>query len=280
MGKHAVIIIGPAGAGKSTLCHAMQEFYQASGRTVHVCNFDPAAEDLRYQPSMDVRDLISVDDAMESQNLGPNGGLVFCMEYLIQNASWLHDSLGDYSDDFVIIDMPGQIELISHIPVVPTFIEMLKQEGYMCGVVFLLDVLTATADAGKFVSGCLLSLSSMVSIDCPFVNVLSKCDLIANQLSDKDLEHFCMCDFDYLKLQQLPGHWQDMTRTLCGVINDFSLVKFHPMDVTNDDNVKNLASILDELTQVADDAEVRDRDVPLGEEGGGEGVPDGTEGYF
>lgn len=34
---------------------------------------DPAAEDFVYQPTGDVRDLISVDDAMEELHYGPNG---------------------------------------------------------------------------------------------------------------------------------------------------------------------------------------------------------------
>jgi hypothetical protein len=33
---------------------------------------------------IDIRDLIEIDDAMDDQALrfGPNGGLVFCMEYV------------------------------------------------------------------------------------------------------------------------------------------------------------------------------------------------------
>lgn len=44
---------------------------------------DPAAENFDYQPLVDIRDLITVDDAMEDEELhyGPNGGLVFCIEY-------------------------------------------------------------------------------------------------------------------------------------------------------------------------------------------------------
>lgn len=30
---------------------------------------------------LDIRDLISVEDVMEELGYGPNGGLVYCMEY-------------------------------------------------------------------------------------------------------------------------------------------------------------------------------------------------------
>ena len=56
-----------------------------------IINLDPAAEVFNYKPVADIRDLIHVDDAMEDEemNYGPNGGLVFCMEFLMQNLSWL-----------------------------------------------------------------------------------------------------------------------------------------------------------------------------------------------
>jgi len=30
-----------------------------------------------------------LEDVMEEMELGPNGGLFFCIEYLLQNQSWL-----------------------------------------------------------------------------------------------------------------------------------------------------------------------------------------------
>eukprot|EP00913_Durusdinium_trenchii_P017116 g16097.t1 len=53
-----------------------------------VVNLDPAAENFAYDCYVDVRELISVDDAMEELDYGPNGGLIFAMEYLSENMSW------------------------------------------------------------------------------------------------------------------------------------------------------------------------------------------------
>ena len=38
---------------------------------------------------------IKLDDAMEDEELkfGPNGGLIFCMEYLMENMDWLERQL-------------------------------------------------------------------------------------------------------------------------------------------------------------------------------------------
>ena len=87
MGKHAQLVIGPAGSGKSTFCTTIQEYCQLSHRTVHVVNLDPAAETFKYEPTLDIRDLVSLDDVMEELDLGPNGGLVYCMEYLASEPS-------------------------------------------------------------------------------------------------------------------------------------------------------------------------------------------------
>ena len=57
---------------------------------------------------------------------GPNGGLMFCMEYLLENLDWLHEGLGDYEDDYVIFDCPGQIELYAHSPVMRRLVDALK----------------------------------------------------------------------------------------------------------------------------------------------------------
>ena len=101
-------IIGPAGSGKSTMCHVLQEVGEQMGRTFKVCNLDPAAEVFKYKCDIDIRDLISLDDVQEIENFGPNGGLVYCMEHLVENIDWLLEELQEFGDDaFILFDCPG-----------------------------------------------------------------------------------------------------------------------------------------------------------------------------
>ena len=45
---------------------------------------------------------------MEEMHLGPNGGLVYCLEYLLLNIEWLQEELNCIgTDDYVLIDCPG-----------------------------------------------------------------------------------------------------------------------------------------------------------------------------
>lgn len=262
MGKYSIVVIGPAGSGKSTLCSVLGEHYASKGRSTHIANMDPAADELPYEPSIDIRDLISLEDAMESKGLGPNGGLVFCMEYLLTaGSSWVSQQLGDFADDFIIVDMPGQVEVLSTQPAVPAFVSLLQREGYNTTVLYLLDALATTADSGKFIAGCMFSLSSMVYFSCPFINVLTKCDLLSKEFKeDGILEHFCMCDFDFMDLSRLPPRFREMSKQISGLLVDYNLVTFRPMDIQEVAYVENLCQLIDDTLQVADEAEVQDRD--------------------
>ena len=81
-------------------------------------NLDPAAEIFKYRCDLDIRDMIALDDVQELMNYGPNGGLVYCMEYLIEHIDDFINDISEFADDsFIIFDCPGQIELYSHLDV-------------------------------------------------------------------------------------------------------------------------------------------------------------------
>jgi hypothetical protein len=53
--------------------------------------------------------------------------------------------------------------------------------------VFVVDA-TFVTDPAKFISGSLLALSAMISMQLPHVNILSKCDLVEEASMDRILE--------------------------------------------------------------------------------------------
>ncbi len=69
---------------------------------------------------------------MQEMGFGPNGALLFCMEYLLEDDSgWLAEQLEGYlEDDYLLLDCPGQIELYSHIPVFKRVAAMLQGYGF------------------------------------------------------------------------------------------------------------------------------------------------------
>lgn len=59
---------------------------------------------------MDIRELISLDDVMGELGLGPNSGLIYCMEHLEENLDdCLTEELDNYlDDDYLVFDCPGR----------------------------------------------------------------------------------------------------------------------------------------------------------------------------
>lgn len=199
MGRCSIqIVMGPAGSGKSTYCHAIQEHCAAKvaggapGTTlVSVANLDPAAEHFEYEPAFDVRDLISVTEVMKELGLGPNGALIYCMEYLLENLDWLHDELDHFGDDdYLLLDCPGQLEVYTHIPVQKRMLDAVAGWGYAGSMVSVFCIDTAFCiDASKFLSGSLLSLSAMIALELPHISILTKCDLMAEAEVDRILSY-------------------------------------------------------------------------------------------
>ncbi|XP_071925752.1 GPN-loop GTPase QQT1 isoform X2 [Coffea arabica] len=87
------VVIGPPGSGKTTYCNGMSQFLNLIGRKVAVVNLDPANDALPYECAVNIEDLVKLEDVMAEHSLGPNGGLVYCMDYLEKNIDWLESKL-------------------------------------------------------------------------------------------------------------------------------------------------------------------------------------------
>lgn len=125
--------------------------------------------------------------------MGPNGGLVYCFEFLLDNLDFLTDALDSLTEEYLIIfDMPGQIELYTHIPILPALCRFLTQPGALdirlCAT-YLLEA-TFIVDRAKFFSGTLSAMSAMMLLEMPHLNILSKMDLVKGQVRKRDLKRF------------------------------------------------------------------------------------------
>lgn len=98
---------------------------------------------------------------------------MYCMEYLEQNFDWLLNQLVQVKDSYLIFDMPGQVELYTHHNSIKNIFAKLEKLNYHLCAVHLVDS-HYCSDASKFISTLLLSLSTMIQVALPHVNVLSK----------------------------------------------------------------------------------------------------------
>lgn len=251
------IVIGPPGSGKTTYCAKVHDFYKDKlNRKVVVINLDPANENMSYKPVVDVMELICVQDVMESLKLGPNGALMYCMEYLEENFDWLLDKLKNVKDSYLIFDLPGQIELYTHHNSIKNIFGKLEKLDYHLCAVHMVDS-HYCSDPSKFISTLLLSLSTMLQIALPHINVLSKADLLKKNSS---MLHFGL-DFytDVLDLNYLlelldegtfTKKFKKLNAALVSLVEDYGLVSFIPLDVSSDKSLLNLKNAIDKVRQL------------------------------
>ncbi|KAI9175629.1 hypothetical protein H9P43_005993 [Blastocladiella emersonii ATCC 22665] len=265
MGRKCQLVMGPAGTGKSTYCSTLMTHLQAANRSAKLLNLDPAAEHFEYEPYADVRDLVTLEDVAEELGYGPNGGLVYCMEYLVENMDWLDDALAIdetavEADDYWIIDCPGQIELYTHFPIMRAIVQHLTSKGFtICGV-YCMEA-TFITDPFKFFSGCLSAMSAMIQLEIPHVNVLTKVDLIKDQVNPAHLDRYLWPDPSLMdewaqgEGKWASNKWKGLNQAVSHLIDSYSMVSFIPLDITDEDSVEALLMQIDHAVQYGEDLE-------------------------
>ncbi|QPG74959.1 hypothetical protein FOA43_002298 [Brettanomyces nanus] len=197
MAPYGQVVIGPPGAGKSTYCLGMNHFLNAIGRHSVIVNLDPANDRLPYDVSVDIRDFITLEEIMDDENLklGPNGGLMYCMEvfeksidYFIKKIRSLTKISVDGDSAYILFDCPGQTELYTNNPVFSRILrKLVKDLDFRLCIVSLVDSINLTVPS-QWISSLLLTLRSMLQLDLPQVNVVSKIDLIKNYVDSDKLD--------------------------------------------------------------------------------------------
>jgi hypothetical protein len=215
-------------------------------KNIKIINLDPAIENIEYPDSIDIRNLVKVDDIMEEFSLGPNGALIFCMEYLMDNLNWLEKEINFFYDQNLIFDLPGQIELYTHWCLIRDFTDYLKKitNLQLCGL-FLLDS-QFIGDLGKFFGGSITALCCMLSLEIPHYNILSKMDLI-NHIPRVIIEKFLFPCSNIFK-KELEGminlRYKKLTCSLIKLLEEFSMVHYIPLDLTKPESINHFFEFL------------------------------------
>jgi len=203
-----------------------------------IVNLDPGNDELPYESDLSITELVRVEEVMDHLKLGPNGGLMYAMEYLDENYDWLQKFIKQIKPrHFVLFDFPGQVELFINSQSVKNLLRKLDKEQMRICAVNLIDS-HHCVDPAKFIAGLLIALSSMLNLEMPQVNVLSKVDLIEKFQSKTsfDLEFYTeVLDLSYLTelLDEdvFTAKYKKLNEGIASIIEDFSLVSFVPLDI-------------------------------------------------
>lgn len=170
-----VIFIGTAGCGKTTLVKSFGEWLEGLGLRVSYVNLDPGVEQLPYEATFDVRDIVRTSDLMKKMGLGPNGAMVLASQLMEERIEEIIKGVMFKDSDYTLIDTPGQMELFVFRGLGPSLTSAVKNIGRAVAV-YIVDAETMCS-ASEYLVIKLLSLIIELRLDVPTVTVINKGDI-------------------------------------------------------------------------------------------------------
>ncbi|MDI9643914.1 MAG: ATP/GTP-binding protein [Candidatus Verstraetearchaeota archaeon] len=168
-----IYVIGPAGSGKSSLVRAFGDWIDSIGLKVVRINLDPGAESLGYDADFDVCDLVTVNELMKREGLGPNGALIRAAEIIERDLGGFAGRINSAVSDYRIFDTPGQMEIFLFRNFGPSLVS--KISGRSASVFTIDPSLVYTRLDLPVIK--LFSLVIELRLGIPTIEVLTKSDL-------------------------------------------------------------------------------------------------------
>ena len=223
----------------------------------------------------------------------------FCSihRYILDNSDWLERDLGgEYRDEFLLIDCPGQIEIYTHSDIMKRIINYYNKADYRTCVVYLLESQWMD-DTSKFFAGVLNATAAMLQLETPHINLISKMDLCINRMLPKSRQDMTpseleeaeeeICDIaeetnplhryffpdpslleeSLDKALQNRPKYKALNRALVQLVDEFDMVNFIPLNVNSESSLAAVLSHIDHATQYAEQLEPKEpRDSNNGED--------------
>jgi len=166
--------------------------------------------------------------------------------------SWLVTKVKDLpSDAYLLFDTPGQVELSTSHDSMRNIIQVFTKMDIRLSCIHLVDSFVCT-QAANFVSAVLLSLTSMLQLELPHVNVLTKVDLLPTYGKlDFPIDFYLeVQDLSYLEgvINEDPilsHQYRSLTHVICDIIQDFGLVAFRALCIQDKESVSRLLQVID-----------------------------------
>merc|ERR1712150_39282 len=115
----------------------------------------------------------------------------------------------------------------------------------------------------KFVSGGMTALSTMVNLEIPHINIMSKLDLL-NKAAKKEMERYLEPNMLSLLKQEMDESaafgqkFQKLNKAIANLIDDYSLVNFFPLDITDEESIGAILLQADTSLQYFDELEPKE----------------------
>lgn len=256
------LVIGPPGSGKTTYISNMRDYYTTFKRSIITINLDPA-NFIQKEDSfdIDIRDLISLEDVSNNIKLGPNASIMFIFDFLKENIEWLLSKIHN-KNSYYLIDTPGQTELFCLSNSFKQILEILKDKLDLRLCVVNLVESNNISDITNYIFSSFSVLNSMIQLELPQINILSKIDLLKEySYSNKSLslELIKQPDVDVVT-ELLNNEVKDkkllkLNRLISEFIFDYSLVGFTILDINNKKHINKISFLVDRANGYIVDSE-------------------------
>ncbi|KAF7697477.1 GPN-loop GTPase 1 [Cucumispora dikerogammari] len=184
--KNIFLILGLAGSGKTTFFQRLSSWLtpkkvtlKPNGlpKTQFTINLDTASI-LELVCDYDIRDYINYHETLAKHQLGPNGGILTCLN--IHSLSFL-DVLDKIPDDVenILIDTPGQIEAFtwsSSGQLIVDLLNLMKKNGFELKILFLIDS-NDSVELNTFVTNMVTSCIIKYRFNCELLCLFNKIDI-------------------------------------------------------------------------------------------------------
>ena len=192
-----VFFVGTAGSGKSTLVGAYKQWLDASGVDSIIVNMDPGAETLPYEPDIDIREWVNLEEVMSEYQLGPNGAQIVAADLMSVNIKKMTSVFAEYDVDYVLVDTPGQLELFAFRESSEITVRAFGKDDSM--LVYLSDPSLCRTPNG-FISAMTLGALVQFRLGLPMLNLLSKSDTLSDVDEQRMLDWYSDSDALYADL--------------------------------------------------------------------------------
>jgi len=189
----------------------------------YIINLDPAVKTVPFARNIDIRDSVNYKEVMKQYNLGPNGGIMTCLNLFATKVDQVIGILEKRASSInsILVDTPGQIECFVW-SASGSIITDAIASGFPTVIAYLIDTPRTKAPA-TFMSNMLYACSILYKTKLPMILVFNKTDA-----QDADFAKEWMTDFEAFQkaLQDEEGNEDGLGGSgyMASLLNSMSLM--------------------------------------------------------